>query len=743
MAATVQWPIPKDEVIGGWRVRDVECRETAIRLALLDVGGRRVTLVLAAEGPGASSPFPPLYYERTDVPVGDFERAAQALATRLLGAGSFTELARAAVAAGARSASESPGDGQVTEWRLRLVADAIEWRLEPAGRGCLSFSATSDRDSQWTASLLAALTDRRAATIILSRPEEPRTAAASPPEDWRSSSLAALADFAEADGTMLSMCFPLTEANLSHVAAMAPLVLPLLRDADGRRRVRLTVEIPDPKDVDVADMPLRLSALEALPEPLAQFARASGVRSRVGRPPCVFAETLSPKLFEPSGERPADAVFGPQCAACVLREACTGVARSYAERFGFDELRPLHGPNGQPRGATAADRLGVIDWEEKARWFLLGHPSRGVKLTDVHPGPLPNLPCVRPWMRFEQHEGRGTFGPCCADFMAMPPPRFPADGDLMAVWNGDLFRSFRRALLREERPHTCRDVCPVLVGGTDGLDGLWLDGGSEELVENEIRAVRAMLEGRDTADFAPVTFSVATTSFCNYDCLMCDCGRRGTLTDQMTPEFYEQLRGWMARLQIVDANGGEPLASPNYRRFVEAVAASGEQPKLAITTNGSLITPRWLAKLPRIPFRSICVSLNAASAETYLAVNRGVSWDAIRRNLEELLRFRREGRYTGQIMYSMVILRQNLHEIRAFAEMAMRDGVRVRYMLPMHELDGQTIMTSVEAMSEAATELEEVARLLDARAIEWSARDAHANARVLRNRLAEGILAPM
>jgi hypothetical protein len=52
-------------------------------------------------------------------------------------------------------------------------------------------------------------------------------------------------------------------------------------------------------------------------------------------------------------------------------------------------------------------------------------------------------------------------------------------------------------------------------------------------------------------------------------------------------------------------------------------------------------------------------------------------------------------------------------------------------------------MTSAEAMSEAATALEDVAGWLEARAMEWSARDAHANARVLRNRLAEGIHAPM
>ena len=156
------------------------------------------------------------------------------------------------------------------------------------------------------------------------------------------------------------------------------------------------------------------------------------------------------------------------------------------------------------------------------------------------------------------------------------------------------------------------------------------------MVENELRTACSMLDGESEMQAIPVAFNIATTSFCNYDCLMCNCGTTGTLEDEKTNSFYDQLERWEDRLVIIEANGGEPLASSNYRDFVEKMAHSSLPSSLQITTNGSLMTPRWLQGLPRVPYTKICISINAASADTYLAVNRGVSWSTIRRNLEAL-----------------------------------------------------------------------------------------------------------
>jgi molybdenum cofactor biosynthesis enzyme MoaA len=164
---------------------------------------------------------------------------------------------------------------------------------------------------------------------------------------------------------------------------------------------------------------------------------------------------------------------------------------------------------------------------------------------------------------------------------------------------------------------------------------------------------------------------------------------------------------------------------------------------LQITTNGSLMTPRWLSTLPRLPYRTITISLNAATPDTYLAVNRGVTWETVRRNIQELLRLRDTGRWNGLLRYSMVVLRRNLHEIRKLAELAIEDDADVRFMLPMRDLDGQTIMTSREAMEEAIRALGEVQELVEKHGLRRSAIDAGAKMQVLRKRLADGILDAM
>jgi hypothetical protein len=97
----------------------------------------------------------------------------------------------------------------------------------------------------------------------------------------------------------------------------------------------------------------------------------------------VFAETLSAGLFGSNADRPADAVFGPDCAECVLREP----AREFRARMPSGSASPScvrYAHADGHAGATPAQLLAAIDWEDKARWLLLGHPSRAAKLSDLY-----------------------------------------------------------------------------------------------------------------------------------------------------------------------------------------------------------------------------------------------------------------------------------------------------------------------------------------------------------------------
>lgn len=418
------------------------------------------------------------------------------------------------------------------------------------------------------------------------------------------------------------------------------------------------------------------------------------------------------------------------CRSCEADAACLGVPAPYARRFGLAGLRPF--------GTPASEAT----WQDRARAMLVGRPQSQARLADlVPPGTLPPIPCTRPWTRVELHDG-GTFGPCCADYMTgrhfVPEGASPAD-----LWGADLLREYRAQMLSGGHLAGCRTTCPVLQGRQETPDRLVLRGGSPLEVENRIRMAEAIVEGRLDIDHTPVSVGVPVTSFCNYDCLMCGCGERGTLDDQRTADFWAGLDPWLADGADLDVNGGEPLASPMFREWLETLAARDQAPVVGLVTNGSLLTPEWLASLPRLPFRAVTVSLNAATPETYLTVNRGVPWARLRRNLDALLAARRDGRLVAEVTYSMVILKANQHEVVAFAELGLADGVAVRYLLPQRDRNAQSILTSAETMAAAEDGLRRAVALLRASDLQRWADDAEVQADILAQRRVAGLLEPI
>ena len=91
----------------------------------------------------------------------------------------------------------------------------------------------------------------------------------------------------------------------------------------------------------------------------------------------------------------------------------------------------------------------------------------------------------------------------------------------------------------------------------------------------------------------------------------------------------------------------------------------------------------------------------------------------------------------------MVLLKSNFHEIRQFAELAWKDSVQVRFMLPMHDRNGQSIMTDKQAMEEAVEGLEAVAQEAWKRGQRHVAREILGEARVVKSRLERGVFRPI
>lgn len=475
-----------------------------------------------------------------------------------------------------------------------------------------------------------------------------------------------------------------------------------------------------------------LSSLRPLLETAARARHLLVVHCSDGRPSCLFpAATRAPVA-------PGERAFGSQCATCSERPECTGVTKSYARTHGTDELVQPGGP-----GAHAASAQPLrIDWHDQVRLLLVDKPGVRLTLADVMPADeLPRWKCTLPWKRLETNSV-GAYGPCCADYRQLRWIAAPGAAP-ETLWNDDHMRAMRRALATDGHPSTCLESCPVLAAGSETAGKTRLVGGSAAAVESQIQLAEDMLAGREQLRSPPMQVCIATTSHCNYDCVMCIADRNGP-DDELPSEVYASLTPWLDRLLVLDANGGEPLASKTFRAFLDHTDFA-RYPQLGVhlTTNGSYLTPAQLDRYDRIPFSSLTISLNAVTPETYLAVNRGLPWARARDNLDALLRAEADGRMSCHIRYSMVVLRANLHEVEAFAELAARDGVGVRYLLPTGNRHGQSTMTDADTMLRARQALASVQQRLEANGLRADAAEIAGLVRVIDQRRSAGILRPL
>ncbi len=379
----------------------------------------------------------------------------------------------------------------------------------------------------------------------------------------------------------------------------------------------------------------------------------------------------------------------------------------------------------------------ATQWRELATQKLLNRPDLSLRLADLVPKEqLPSWPCSLPWTRLEFSQGQ-LIGPCCAEYQTQSHPAVPFLPQ--TLWRGEAMRSFRRAMATQNLAASCRSTCPVLTGRTETPAEVRLRGGPLEAIEAQLLTIDDLLSGTEEMRGGPLTIGLTVTSFCNYDCLMCPCGEEGKLTDQLTPQFYADLLPMLKTAQVLEVNGGEPLASPNFREFLTQMDAR-ELPQLRVNliTNGSYLVPKLLDRLEHVPFGNVTFSLNAATDATYLLVNRGLTFERIRATLADFHR-RRRGGMPGEVTYSMVILKQNLHEIEEFAELAQQDQVAVRFMLPFRDRNASSIMTDRTAMLSALKSLQRVVAMLLSRGRAREARNAAASARVLLERLDAGV----
>ena len=165
---------------------------------------------------------------------------------------------------------------------------------------------------------------------------------------------------------------------------------------------------------------------------------------------------------------------------------------------------------------------------------------------------------------------------------------------------------------------------------------------------------------------APLFVSWQLTRDCDLCCLHCctDSAPGKRLPDELTVDEALQVAADIARNEVpyVMLCGGEPLVVPHFFRIAEALGGAGVQ--LKIETNGQRFDAAVAERLARLPVRSIQVSLDGDTQETYERQRPGASLDKV----HAACRAAREAGLLLEVTFAPT--RLNIHEAGAVIERA-------------------------------------------------------------------------
>ena len=290
----------------------------------------------------------------------------------------------------------------------------------------------------------------------------------------------------------------------------------------------------------------------------------------------------------------------------------------------------------------------------------------------------PSVICTTPWTTMEVVDPDGMVRQCCSTWTV--GTRGNVHGSTLgAIWNGPGYQLARRQMLGADHGALCHPICSRLHDRKYAEDGFRIQTGSERFVANQLQIAEDVAERREIVRSKPLRLALCPSTYCNYDCIMCDLGR--TPRRELPESIWEELPELLPTLQTLTMLGGEPLANPSTMRFLREFDVA-KYPDCAIdfVTNGSLLTESVLARMQRCTLGDVTISFNAGTPEVYERVQRGIAMSRVIENLDALIRFRaRHHRWFG-ITLSFVVQPASAHTLVQFGELAHARNLRIRLM---------------------------------------------------------------
>ncbi|MGD9791430.1 MAG: GTP 3',8-cyclase MoaA [Phycisphaerales bacterium] len=176
---------------------------------------------------------------------------------------------------------------------------------------------------------------------------------------------------------------------------------------------------------------------------------------------------------------------------------------------------------------------------------------------------------------------------------------------------------------------------------------------------------------------------LSITDRCNFRCVYCmePDVRFALASTLLSPEELERVARVCVSLGVtkIRLTGGEPTVHPRLTEIISRIASLGVR-DIAITTNGSLLTPRSLAAWKSAGLTRITISLDSLRPDRFATLTRSTSTpDDILRGVDHAI----DAGLSPVKVNAVVMRRFNEDEVADIAALARRYPIDVRFIEAM------------------------------------------------------------
>lgn len=179
----------------------------------------------------------------------------------------------------------------------------------------------------------------------------------------------------------------------------------------------------------------------------------------------------------------------------------------------------------------------------------------------------------------------------------------------------------------------------------------------------------------------PWIVQLQTINACQASCTMCpypvfkDVFPRGRMDDALLDKLLAEVAAQPLVRTFIPMLQNEPLLDKRlFRRLAEVKAQSGGRIGTELVTNGALLTDEVIAQIRESRLDILDISLDALSRDAYRSIRKGLDFDTVLAGVERAVSANLPD---TNIFVRLVKLRDNEHEVKAFARHWRRRGVPV------------------------------------------------------------------